>query len=384
MNRDVAIVGVAQTRFAPTRADVTFNELVYEVVAQLLSETGVKMSEIRSAVTASQDFFDGKTISSMSVNEVVGGYLQSEAKVAADGILALQYGVARILSGEYDFTLVVAHCMESTVAFHAATHVMFDPFVQRPLGFDDTFAAALQARRYMAVTGATEQDLARISQRAHRDARRNPYAQRSGDFTLDEILSSKVVADPLRELLVAPQCDGACAVLLASAAKAKSFGPRAVWVTGVANCTDAYWTDRELAESFALREAADRAYRMAGIRNPHADIQVAEISARYAHEVPLYAQTLGLNGEDEESAGLRKSFLDLDGGVPINPSGGALTGYPYGVAGLVRVAECYLQLTDSAGERQVPGAATALAHGASGICGQNQCVVILQRNISRL
>ncbi len=107
------------------------------------------MAQIHSQITASQDMYDGKTISGMSVNEVVGGYLQSECKVAADGLQALLYGAARVASGSFDYTLVVAHCKESEGRPHPITGSMFDPFVERPLALDGLTAAAMQAERYM-------------------------------------------------------------------------------------------------------------------------------------------------------------------------------------------------------------------------------------------
>lgn len=376
MSLGVAIVGAVQTRYEPRKINHACNELVYEVVAELLRQTGVRMADIHSQVTASQDVFDGKTISSMSVSEVVGGYMKSESKVAADGIQALLYGAARIASGSFEYTLLTAHCKESEGQRAAVTATMFDPFCQRQLGLHDHVAAALQARRYMDVSGVTEEDLAEISRRRHRDAMKNEKALRKGDFTLQQILESPVVAGPLREMTVGPSCDGACAVLLASTATARTFGDRAVEVSGIGNSTDAYWTDRELSRSAALEQAAERAYRMAKIGDPRSEIQVAEIAARYAYEEPLYAEALGLASPGKGREWVRTSG---DGRGPrVNPSGGAITGNPTSVSGLTRVVEAWLQLTGSAGEHQVHDARTALVHGADGICGQAQSVVVLR------
>ncbi len=378
MTLPVAIVGAVQTTYEAAKTHLAYNELVYEAVSTLLRETGVKMAEIHSQITASQDMFDGKTISSMSVNEVVGGYLNSEAKVAADGIQALLYGAARVLSGAFDYTLVVAHCKESESRRDAVTVSMFDPFCQRPLGLHDTVASGLQAQRYMEQSGVSGEMLAEISRRRHKDAIGNPLAQRKGEFSLKQILESPVVAGPLREMTVAPKSDGACALLLASADKARAFASRAVWIAALANSTDTYWTERELSRSAALESAAARAYKMAAIANPKSQIDVAEISARCAYEEPLYAEALGL-----AVPGKAASWIEAIGNgerPAINPSGGAVTGNPTTVAGLTRVAEAYLQLTGSAGQRQVADARTALAHGCDGICGQGQTVVILRKD----
>lgn len=373
----VAVVGAVQTTYEAAKPYVAYNELVYEVVAELLSQTGVRMSDIHSQVTASQDMFDGKTISSMSINEVVGGYLKSEAKVAADGIQAVLYGVARILSGTFDYTLVTAHCKESESHRKAVTISMFDPFCQRPLGLSDMIASALEARCVMENNGLTEEHLAEISRRRHKAALKNPFAQRKGDFSLSQIQDSAVIASPLHEMTVGPPSDGACALLLASSDRAKAFGPRAAWISGIGNATDAFWTERGLGCSTALERAAQRAYRMAGIASP-TEVDVAEIAARCAHEELIYAEALGF----APAGGIRQwvEGPETEQDCIINPSGGAITGNPTTVGGLTRVVEAYLQLTNSAGEHQVPEARVALAHGADGICGQAQSVVILRRD----
>jgi len=303
---------------------------------------------------------------------VVGGYLKSEAKVAADGMQALLYGAARVLAGAFDFTLVVAHCKESESPAHAITQTQFDPFLERPLGLDEEIAAALQARRYLEHSGACVEDLAEVSCRNHRDAMRNPLALRSGDFSAQQVLDAPSRVAPLTELMVAPRCDGACALLLASADRARAFAGCAVWIAGLGNATDAYWTARELGEAPALQAAAQRAFRMAGVSDPAKEIEVAEVSARFAHEELLFVRSLGLCEAGGDSRRWRTA-------MPVNPSGGALAGNPVTVAGLARAAESWLQLTGSAGKHQVEGAATALAHGVGGICGQNQGVVILRR-----
>ncbi len=373
----VAIVGTAQTKYEPAKRHLAINELVYEVVRELLDTTGVKMTQIHSQITASQDMFDGKTISGMSVNEVVGGYLKSECKVAADGLQALFYGTARVASGSFGYTLVVAHCKESEGNPHPVTGSMFDPFTERQLGLDALLASAIQAQRYEDVTGISADDLAAISKRRHAQATRNPFSQRSGDYSVEQITKSSVLAGVIRELLAGPSSDGACALLLANAEQAKRFGDKAVWIAGLGNSTDAYWTDRELSDSEALKDAAARAYRTAGVSDPNEQIDVAEISARYAFEEPLYAEALGLCAR----ANVREWIPSSEkSGPKINPSGGALTGNPATVTGLTRAIEAYLQLSQQASERQVDGAQVALAHGRDGICGQSQAVAILRSN----
>jgi acetyl-CoA C-acetyltransferase len=333
------------------------------------------MAQIHSQITASQDMYDGKTISGMSVNEVVGGYLKSECKVAADGLQALLYGAARVASGSFDYTLVVAHCKESEGNPHPITGSMFDPFVERPLGLDGLMAAGMQAERYVEISGVTQDDLAVLSQRRYQQASKNPKAQRIGNISIEQIKSSPVLMGSIRELLAGPTSDGACALLLASAGEAKRFGDKAVWISGLGNSTDAYWTDRDLSTSEALKDAARRAFRAAEIEKV-SSMDVAEISARYAYEEPLYATALGLCDSKNVSAWISNPA----NGPSVNPSGGALAGNPATVIGLTRAIEVYLQLSGQAGEHKVEDARIGLAHGRDGICGQNHSVAILRSN----
>lgn len=373
----VAVVGAVQTKYEPAKTHLAYNELVYDVVRELLDTTGVKMSQIHSQITASQDMYDGKTISGMSVNEVVGGYLKSECKVAADGLQALLYGAARVGSGSFDYTLVVAHCKESEGNSRLITGSMFDPFVERPLGLHALIATALQDERYCRAQGITENDLAALSQLRHKQAAKNLKAQRSGEYSIEQIKTSPALLGGIRELLAGPASDGACALLLANASEARRFGDRAVWIAGLGNSTDAYWTDRDLSQAAAAKDAAGRAYRTAGITNAAKEVDVAEVSARYAFEEPLYVEALALC-----EAGRAREWIAAaeKSGPSVNPSGGAIAGNPATVMGLTRAVEIYLQLSGQAGEHQVAGARTGIAHGRDGICGQNHSVAVLRSN----
>jgi acetyl-CoA C-acetyltransferase len=116
---------------------------------------------------------------------------------------------------------------------------------------------------------------------------------------------------------------------------------------------------------------------MAGIRNPMKQIDVAEISEEYSYQEPLWMEGLGFCGRGEGGRLVDSGVTKMDGKLPVNPSGGMLSGNPTCVAGIARVAEAVLQLRGEAGDRQVKNAQVALAHGVTGICGQHHCVMIL-------
>jgi len=378
----VAIVGVAQTKFEEQKPHQGFAEMAYEVVERVLRDTGLTIEEdIDSTVTSSQDFWDGRTISDIPIGDVAGGHLRPEEKVAMDSAQAVYYATIQILSGHYDVVLVVTHCKESQACRPIIENAAFDPIYQRTMGFDFLAAAALQARRYMYKYGITQQQCAQVVVKNLKNAQRNPFAQRSLDLTVEQVLNSPILASPIHHLEAKPQSDGACAMILAGEEKAKKITDKPVWVKGLGNCYDSYYLgDRDLADCQSLILAAKRAYRMAGVKNPRREIDVAEVSEEYAYQELLWYEGLGFCERGEGGRLIERGVTEIGGKIPVNPSGGILAGNPVTVAGMVRVAEAALQLRAEAKERQVPNVRTAIAHGQSGYCGQYHCVLILGRD----
>lgn len=374
----VAIVGVAQTKFEAQKTDQNYAEMVYEVVEALYNQLGISHKDVDNIVTASSDFWDGRTISSMAVQDAVGAWLKSETKVSSDGALAVLYGMMRILSGSFGTTLVVAHCKSSEGQPNLLGNAVFDPIYQRQLGMDLVTAAALQACAYMDRYKLTEDDLAAVVAKNLGNARHNPYAHRALDLTAAQARQAPLVADPLREYDIAPNSDGACAMLLVREDLVAKFTDKPVWLKGVGHCQDHYYLgDRDLTTSEALQRAAHKAYQMAGITNPAQELDLIELYDAFSYQELLWSENLGLAEAGQGAALLHSGATKLGGRLPINPSGGVLGAQAMFVAGLVRVAEAALQLRGEAGAHQVEGAKTALAHGTVGACGQTHCVWIL-------
>lgn len=378
MAERVGIVAVGQTKYSPNRADVIEGELAYEAIKQVLEETGLTLSDIDSAVTSSQDFWDGRTISNLNIQHVVGAHLGHENKVCEDGINAIYVAMAQILTGHVEIVLVVAHMKESQADKSIIESAAFDPIYMRQLGLNFTSAAAMQAKRYMYRYGIAPEQCAKVAVKNRHNAKSNPLAQEPMDITVDDVLGSKMVSYPIRLLDTKPISDGACAMILAPEEKAKKLTNKPVWVTGIANCYEKHYLgDRELADCNALVVAAKKAYGMSGIKNPLRQIDVAEISGEYSYQELLWMEGLGLCARGQGGKLIDSGVTKMSGKLPVNPSGGVLPGNPNGVAGLARVAEAVLQLRGEAGDRQVEGAKVALAHGYTGICGQHQAVAIL-------
>ena len=383
MSERVGIVAVAQTKYSPSRADASEGELVYEAIKQVLQETGLTYAQdgtgIDASITCSQDFWDGRTISNTNVMSYVGSHHSDEDKVTEDSLNAVYTAVARILSGHHqDIVLVVSHTKESMADKRAIENAAVDPIFLRVLGLDFLSAAALQARRYMYKYGITPEQCARVVVKNRGNAKRNPFAQEPLDITVEDVLGSQVLASPIRQLDMKPTSDGACAMILATEKKAKKLTSKPIWILGVSNCYETnYLGDRDLAECDALVAAAKKAYSMAGITDPMKQINIAEISEEYSYQELLWMEGLGLCGRGEAGKVIDSGVTQMRGQLPVNPSGGMLSGNPTVVAGMTRIAEAVLQLRGEAGERQVPGAKMALAQGFTGACGQLQGVMIL-------
>jgi acetyl-CoA C-acetyltransferase len=378
MVEKVGIVAVGQTKYHPNRTDVNEEELAYEAVKQVLEATGLTLSDFDAAVSCSQDFWDGRTISNMNIQHVVGAHLSDEDKVCEDGINAVYAGMARILSGHHKLVLVVAHTKESQAEKSLVENAAFDPILIRQLGLDFLSAAAMQAKRYMYKYGITPEQCAKVAVKNRGNAKKNPLAQAPLDITVEDVLSSKILSSPIRLLDAKPISDGACAMILTTEEKAKKLTKKPVWILGASSCYDTHYLgDRDLAECEALVKAAKKAYSMAGIRNPMKEIDVAEISEEYSYQELLWLEGLGFCGRGEAGKLIDSSVTKINGKLPVNPSGGVLSGNPICVAGMARVAEAVLQLRGEAGDRQVKNAHVALAHGVTGICGQHHGVMIL-------
>ena len=374
---NAAIVGVAQTKYERRKKDQILADMVFDVTRAALDDAGLAIGDIDSVVTVSNDFFDGRTISGMAVGDAAGGEDKNISTVSGDGAFGAFYGLMRVLSG-YKATIVVAHYKGSEGSVPITTNGMFDPVFHRHLGMDAISAAALQANTYMTRFGIREEDVAQVSVKNHGNAKNNPYAQLPMDITVADVMKSRKIAEPLKLLDCCPISDGAAAIIIANEETAARTRKKPVWVKGVAHCCEEYLLgDRRLADPVALKDAARRAYAMAGITDPMAEIDVAEVLEPFSYMEPLWLEGMGFCKPGEGASLIEKGITPMGGRLPVNPSGGALSANPILVAGLARLIEATLQVRGEAGARQVKNAATALAHGFNGPCGQSHCVWIV-------
>jgi len=378
MSNRVAIVDVAQT--PGSESSDNFLDQLYGVCKEVLDKTGVSREEVGCVISAASDVFHGGISCANAYYWDSGaGFLKNGSRQDGESLLAFYYGVMRILSGHFDTVLVVGICKGSeNPSDDMITHFYTDPFYQRQVGLNEIFAAALQMRAYMDTYGIKEEQCAQVVVKNLGNALRNPYAHLKQRIDLEDVMQSRVLTDPLKEMECAPKSEGMVALLLASEEKAKELTEKPVWFKGFGSSMDTFYLgDRNLLES-EITNAAKQAYAMAGIKDPRKEIDVAEITEPYAFQELLWCEGIGFCGPGEGGKLIESGATQMNGDIPVNPSGGVLANNPYVSRGLYRLAEVVLQIKGQAGERQLAkDVNTGLAHGTHGFAGQFHAVAIV-------
>lgn len=222
----------------------------------------------------------------------------------------------------------------------------------------------IRARRHMHEFGTSERELAMVAVKNRRHAQHNPLAQFRRPVTVEEVLTSPMVADPLTRLQCCPIADGAAAALLCSAGRAKRL-PRPVRIDSVVLSSGNYDNPQDLARCETVRKTGELAYERAGIGS--ADLDVAECHDAFTIAEILDYEALGFCEPGEGGKLVKNGYTALGGSLPVNPSGGLLSrGHPVGATGLAQVVEIVGQLRGEAGVRQVEGAKVGLTQNMGG------------------
>ncbi|HYM16726.1 MAG TPA: thiolase family protein [Dehalococcoidia bacterium] len=244
--------------------------------------------------------------------------------------------------------------------------------------FMDFYAAG--AREHMKRYGTTAVQFAKVAVKSHYNASLNPYAQYRETYSVEDILNSPMVAEPLTRLMCSPIGDGAAALVLCSEEKARQLTTKPVWVTASILGSG---KDRAPGEPGVTTRMANKAYAMAGL-GPD-DIDVIELHDASAPAELMEYEELGLCKVGEGGKLIEDGVTALDGKIPVNPSGGLLSkGHPIGATGCAQLTEIVWQLRGEAGERQVKGgnAKVGLTQNGGGMMRGEAaaiCVHILQR-----
>ncbi len=360
--RKVAIVSAGMTKFV-RRALETPKELSYQAAKTTLDGCELTLEDVDCiAHGTAPDAFDGLHQNGEYMVDGCGGWNKPTMRVyvgGGTGIHAVVHGWHHVASGLFDTCLVVCEEKMSSALPHAQAFFLtiFDSILERPLEPNLLWIFALEMNRYMERYGYTKEDMALAAAKIKKNGLKHPASQFSEEVTVEDVLNSEMMAYPVSRLDVSPVSDGAAALLLTSERVARRLTDKPVWLEGVGWSLDtAYWATRDLYYPRYTDTAARMAYDMAGITEPDKEIHIAEPYDPFGYKALHHLEGLQLSPRGKTVELLRDGHFDIDGNLPICPSGGLLgVGNPIAAAGTMKVCELFWQLREEAGERQVPG-----------------------------
>jgi len=370
--RNVAVIGVGVTKFG--RHDRSCGELFAEAAVEALDDAAIGPGRI-------QGLYVGNVVGEAGEHQLhMGPQLASTLGIptvpatrfetaCASSHAAFRHALFEIASGAADVLLVGGAERVLTMPTERSTEVFAyasDAIFEQPAGLTFPGVFALIARAHMAKYGTTEEQMAHVAVKNHRHGALNPKAQFQKEITLQQVLASARVADPLKLYDCCPFSDGAAAVVIAAADVARRTR-KPVWVLGSAQAGDAMCLhDKpDLSRVLATERAAQAAYRQAGL-GPQ-DVDVVELHDCFTIAEIVATEGLGFFEPGTGGLAAEKGWTRLGGRLPVNPSGGLKAkGHPIGATGAAQIVEIVTQLRGEAGPRQVEGASTGLTHTLGG------------------
>jgi acetyl-CoA C-acetyltransferase len=380
---------VGQTEYVTRHRDLSAPELAWQAARRALDDAELSIDAVDAVVFATApESFEGVNCPDKWAADAVGGLGRPFMRIntgGATGASGAHAAVHHVASGVFEVVLVVAlQRVGQTPDAQRILNLIWDPIFAKGFPLNLPATTAMMASTAMARSGMTEEHMARISAKDHRNALANPHAHVRVDVGVEDVLASRVICSPLKLLDCCPRSDGGCALVLASEGRAPKICSRPAWVTGIGAVTLVF-TPGEVGERDEGSEAVRRAYRMAGIEDPRTSIDVVEPYDPFSFMEIGYYHTFGFARDEAEAVRMvEDGFGEMDGEIPFSPSGGVLCSNPIGATALVRIAEAALQVMGRAGARQVPEARTALATGVGGSPGPGSATflnaTVLARN----
>lgn len=358
----VNIIGVGMTQLGK-HLDRSLRDLGREACRAAMTDAGVSPNEIQAGYcgNALGSAIQGETgVGQNAFWEVgiSGVPIINVENACATGSTAVHLAWQAVAAGVYDLVMVVG--VEKAVMPKGTMLNVGAGELETQLG--DVFPGyfAMIAQQHMQKYGTTKEQIAQVSVKNHRHGALNPYAQFRKEFTVEEVLNSPMIADPLTLFSCCPNSDGAAALVLAGDKAARRLGKAGIRLAASALTTGTYDNKRDLTFWEAEERAARQAYEQAGI-GP-ADLDVVEVHDAFTICEIAHYEGLGLCPRGAGGRLIDEGATALGGRIPVNPSGGLLSkGHPVGASGVAQIVELVWHLRGQAGERQVPGARTALA-----------------------
>jgi acetyl-CoA acetyltransferase len=360
--REVSVIGAGMSRFGK-QPEISIADLAQAPLLDALDDAGVACKQVQAAYCGSvfggsclgQKVLKGIGISTIPILNV--------ENACSSGSSAFREAWLAIASGMVDVAL--AFGVDKLTALGGGAYPLSDD-IEADQGVLMPAVYAMRARRHMMEYGTTIEQLAKIAVKNHHNSVHNPHAQYRREYTLEEVLNSRMIADPLSILHCCPSGDGAAAVVLAATEVARGFSGKPVKVRASVLQSGLFKNDfRDMTKSDLSYRSAAAAYEMAGL-GPE-DIDVAEVHDAFTIGELMYYEALGFCAPGEGGRLIDEGATEITGRIPVNPSGGLLSkGHPVGATGVAQIVEIVSQLRGNCGARQVSDARIGLTHCTGG------------------
>jgi len=365
MNR-AYVIGVGMTPFL-RQSDLALAELAREAAALALRDAGVRPQAVGAG------YFANALGSRLTGDSTVGQHVFAALGITripivnvenacTSGSSAFYLACNAIRAGQVELAVVVGAEKMSVPGLGLLNSGTAE--LETRLGLVTPASFALRAQRHIHEFGTTPEQLAMVSVKNRRHARNNPLAQFTEPVTVEQVLSSPMIADPITRLQCCPVADGAAAVVLASEQVARG-NARALRIRAAVLCSGSYENPADLVRWETDYRAAHLAYEEAGL-GPE-DVDVVECHDAFAISEILHYEALGLCATGDGGRLVEDGATALGGRCPVNISGGLLSrGHPIAATGCAQIYEIAQQLRGEAGERQVENTRIGVAHCMGG------------------
>jgi acetyl-CoA C-acetyltransferase len=366
-----AVIGVGQTHHRAKREDVSMAGLLREAVDRALADAQLGFDDIDAVVVGkAPDLFEGVMMPELYLADALGAagkpLLRVHTAGSVGGTTAI-VAASHVQAGKHRTVLAVAFEKQSESNAMWALSVPVPFIMPVHAGAGGYFAP--HVRSYIRRSGAPTHVGAMVAAKDRQNARKNPYAHLHNEgTTVESVLASQMLWDPIRYDETCPSSDGACALVIAGEdAVAWSAVHNPAWIHGTQMRSEPTTAaERDQVNPHAGREAAAALWKQAGISSPIDEIDCAEIYVPFSWFEPMWLENLGFTPEGDGWKLTEAGGTALDGRLPVNMSGGVLSSNPIGASGMLRFAEASLQVMGEAGEHQVDGARKALGHAYGG------------------
>jgi len=377
----VGIIGVGMTAFRPSTPEYSWKELMFEAASRAYADAGLNpRTDVDSFITCAEDYYEGFGIFDEFVPDQLGAALRPTCTISGDGLHGLASAFMQIQAGVVDVVAVEAHSKASDiVSLEGIVEQGLDPIWNRPLGAHPYVFAGLEAGAYLRSSHTPRKALASVVAKNRRNGLLNPLAAYGAAVDEAQAAGAPERFTPLRSLDISDPADGAVVLVVASERAAKRFHANPVWIRGVGWGSDSPTLEtRQFAGAWYAELAAQMAYRLAKVRRPLTEFDLAEVDDRFSHKELQHLEAVGLVKSGEAGRRAMKGDFALDGKLPVNASGGSLgCGNVFEATGLHRAAEVALQLRGEAGRHQVDGARLGLAQSWRFVPSASGAVAVL-------